>query len=97
MDHGTICLVCLLPVHVDDSGGDGDDHTQQGGQQAETTAEFNLKNSAMLSSWMSVLGWAGLTRQLFLFDVLEKSITSRPVTVICNGRRYGDCESTVGE
>ena len=35
--------VCVLPVHVDHGGRHGDHHAQQGRQQAETAAEFNLK------------------------------------------------------
>ena len=43
MEPSALSALGCLPVHVDDRGGDGDHHAQQGWQQAETAAEFNLK------------------------------------------------------
>ena len=57
----SLALHCLLgiPVHVDDRGGDGDNHTQQGWQQAEAAAEFNLKNKQCchLGCHLGSQGW----------------------------------------
>ena len=38
-----------VPIHVDHGGGDGHNHAQQGGQQAETAAELDL----LKSDWKS--------------------------------------------
>ena len=69
----------VIPVHVDDGGGDGDHDAEQGRDQAQAAAQLDQSGVSIVTVNQSEASIT-LTSQPRRCDVLEKSVTVSPVT-----------------
>ena len=73
----------VLPVHVDDCGGDGDHDAEQGRDQAQAAAQLDQSGVSIVTVSQSEESIT-LTSQPRRCDVLENSVTVSPVTTSWN-------------
>ena len=73
----------VIPVHVDDGGGDGDHDAEQGRDQAQAAAQLDQSGVSIVTVNQSEASIT-LTSQPRRCDVLEKSVTVSPVTTSWN-------------
>ena len=73
----------VIPVHVDDGGGDGDHDAEQGRDQAQAAAQLDQSGVSIVTVSQSEASIT-LTSQPRRCDVLENSVTVSPVTTSWN-------------